>query len=53
MAMVRWTKVRGFAGAVFAIVVLIAFVAIATALFGIRLPVLAEMTDAIGIGRGE
>ena len=53
MAMVRWTKIRGFIGAVFAIVVLILFVAIGAALFGVQLPVLSQLTDAMGIGQGE
>lgn len=51
--MVRWTKVRAFVGGVFAIVVIVAFVAIAAALFGVRLPVLSGITDAIGIGKGQ
>lgn len=49
---VRWTKIRSFIGAVFAIAVIIGFVAVGAALFGIRLPVLSAITDAFGIGAG-
>lgn len=49
----RWTKIRAFIGAVFAIVVLLGFVAVGAALFGVRLPVLGAITDAFGIGTGQ
>ena len=51
--MVRWTKIRAFGGAVFAIVVVVLFVAVAAALFGYQIPVLSSITDAIGIGKGQ
>ena len=53
MAQLRWTKIRAFMGVVFAVAVLVGFVAIAAALFGMRLPILSDITDAIGIGRGQ
>jgi len=53
MAVMRWTKIRTFFGVVFAIVVLVGFVAIAAALFNVRLPILGEITDAVGIRPGE
>lgn len=53
MAMMRWTKIRAFVGGAFAIVVLILFVAIAAAMFGVRIPILADLTDAIGIGSAQ
>jgi hypothetical protein len=46
----RWTKIRAFIGAVFAIAVLIGFIAVGAALFGVRLPILSGITDAFGIG---
>ncbi len=49
----RWTKIRAFIGAVFAIAVLVGFIAVGAALFGVRLPVLSAITDAFGIGSGQ
>ncbi|MDZ4859117.1 MAG: hypothetical protein SGI88_09030 [Candidatus Hydrogenedentes bacterium] len=51
MAVMRWTKIRTFFGVVFAIVVLVGFVAIAAALFNVRLPILGEITDAVASAR--
>jgi len=48
----RWTKIRAFFGVVFAIVVLVGFIAIAAAMFGVRLPILSDITDTLGIGAG-
>ena len=48
----RWTQIRAFIGAIFAIAVLILFAAIAAGLFGWNVPVLSDIANAIGIGKG-
>ena len=47
--MVRMTKVRAFVAAVFAIVVLAVFVAIAGRILGFDIPGLSKIPDAIGM----
>ncbi len=49
MAIVRATKVRAFIGAVFAIVVLVLFAAVATSMLGMEVPVLSGIAGAIGM----
>jgi Na+/H+ antiporter NhaA len=48
----RWTQIRAFIGAIFAIAVLFLFVSIAADLFGWNVPVLSDIANAIGIGKG-
>lgn len=49
----RKTQIRAFLGAVFAIIVLVVFAAIAAALFGMDIPVLRDISGAIGIRAGQ
>ena len=49
----RWTQIRSFIGAIFAIAALVGFIAVGAALFGMRLPILGAITDAFGIGAGQ
>ncbi len=46
----RMTKTREMIGAIFAIVLVILFAAIATGLFGWNIPVLRDIANALGVG---
>lgn len=48
----RWTQIRAFIGGVFAIAILILFGAVAAGLFGWNIPILTDIANAIGIGKG-
>ena len=45
-------KVRGFIGAVFAVVVLIGFAAVATTAMGLNIPILRDIAGALGFSGG-
>ncbi len=49
---IRATQMRNFFGAVFAILLIIVLAAVLLAFFGIRVPVLSNFTDLIGIRPG-
>lgn len=49
MAQLRMTKVRGFIAATFAIVSIILLAAVATAALGMRVPILSNIADALGL----
>jgi hypothetical protein len=49
---IRTTQVRNFFGAVFAILLIVVLAAVLLAMFGIRVPVLSDLTDLIGIQPG-
>lgn len=46
----RMTKTREIFGAIFALVLLVIFAAIATGLFGWNIPVLRDIANAMGVG---
>lgn len=48
--MIRWVKVRERFAAAVAILALIAVMALAAALFGVNIPVLGDVTRALGLG---
>jgi hypothetical protein len=49
---VSGVKVRGYLGAVFAVVVLIGFAAVATKSMGMNIPILRNIAGALGVSGG-
>ena len=50
MALITKTKMQQFFGSIAAIIILVVFIAVASAMMGYRLPGFSIISDAMGIG---
>jgi len=50
-AMIRWTKIRERAAAITAVLVLVVMIALAAVVFEVHIPILSDITNAMGLGR--